>query len=406
MSLCGTLYTEVDSQAADMPDQTKIARVILRNYKSFRECDVSLGPITFLVGPNGAGKSNFVEALRFVSDALSSSLERALDTRSGFRSIIHRGANQESVISFELHLRLGEGKTARYLVQIGAVEDGPVSIVREECIVEGSAGEEWFRVRHGKVESNQGVTPAASEEKLYLVNASGLAAFEPVYRALSSIAVYNPVPDEIRGFKTEKRYRTLDRNGSALAETIFKLKRSSPERMARVTDYLRRINSSLLDVDAISVDANYDLRFHSDGGIGVTEEFPSQNASDGTLRALAVLVALFQERDRYPLTITGLEEPEAGLHPAAAGVLFDSLMESSHAGQIVVTSYSPDLLDRDDIPEDAIRAVAMSGGRTIIGPINGVARSALKERLYTAGELMRMDQLQPEGAPEYAPNAG
>src|SRR5438477_4564209 len=258
-----------------MPDRTntKISLVILHNYKSLRDCDVILEAITFLVGPNGAGKSNFLEALRFVSYALSSSLEQALDSRSGFRDIIHKGASAESVISFEVFFRLGEDKTGSYLVQIGAVQDGPVSVIREECSVASARANDWFKVHSGVVASNQGVTPAASEGRLYLVNASGLAAFEPVYRALSSIAVYNPVPDEIRGFKTEKRYRNLDRTGSALAETVFKLKRSAPERLARVTDYLRRINPSVLDVDAVSVDANYNLRFESDRGNGVPEEF-------------------------------------------------------------------------------------------------------------------------------------
>lgn len=384
-----------------MPYHTKISRVILHNYKSLRDCDVCLGPITFLVGPNGAGKSNFLEALRFVSYALSSSLEQALDARSGFRSIIHKGTGAESAISFEIFFRLEDDRTGSYLVQIAAVEDGPVSVVKEECSVSSARGSDWFKVHRGVVSSNQGVTPAASEGKLYLVNASGLPAFESTYRALSTITVYNPVPDEIRGFKTEKRYRNLDRTGSALAETVFKLKRSAPERLARVTDYLHRINPSVLDIFAVSVDENYNLRFESDSGSGVREIFPSQNASDGTLRALAVLVALFQESDR-PLSLTGLEEPEAGLHPAAAGVLFDSLIEASQLGQVVVTSHSPDLLDREDIPEESIKAVAMCEGRTIIGRVDSVARSALRERLYTAGELMRMDQLRPEGIPDCA----
>src|SRR5947199_747482 len=79
-------------------ENNEISRVVLRNYKSIRECDVHLGPITFLVGANGAGKSNFVEALRFLSYGLSSSLEQALDNRSGFRSIVHRGSDRASAI--------------------------------------------------------------------------------------------------------------------------------------------------------------------------------------------------------------------------------------------------------------------------------------------------------------------
>ncbi|WP_343414230.1 AAA family ATPase [Candidatus Amarolinea dominans] len=56
-----------------MRDATFLRRVVLQNYKSIAGCDVQLGPLTFLVGPNGAGKSNFLDALRFVADALRTS---------------------------------------------------------------------------------------------------------------------------------------------------------------------------------------------------------------------------------------------------------------------------------------------------------------------------------------------
>ena len=378
-----------------MSERNEISRVVLRNYKSIRSCDVSLGPITFLVGPNGAGKSNFVEALRFLSYGLSNSLESALDNRSGFRSIVHRGADKEAV-SIDVFFRLEDERKGNYLVEIGALENGTATVRREEC----SVGGEWFKVGEGVVKSNQGLTPAASQEKLYLVNASGLAAFEPVYRALSNVKVYNPVPDQIRGIKSAVTFAYLNRLADNLAQTIFKLKASAPERLSRVIDYLRRINPGLLNIDAGTADDSFYLRFEMDRGSGIGEEFHTQNISDGTLRALAVLVALFQTSDRYPLTLIGLEEPEAGLHPAAGGVLFDSLMEASQFRQVVVTSHSPDLLDREDIPENSLKAVEMCDGGTIIGEVDEAGRSALRERLYTAGELMRMGQLRPECVPD------
>src|SRR3954454_24703517 len=254
----GSILKKIASQ---MLDQRHISRVILNNYKSLRECDVSLGSITFLVGPNGAGKSNFVEALRFLSYALSSSLEQALDARAGFRSIIHKGVASGPTICFEIFFNIRDGTHGRYFVQIGASGEGPISIGKEECTIRSSSGEDWFKVNGGVVTRNHGVTPAASEDKLYLVNASGLRPFESVYRVLSAMAVYNPVPDEIRGFNPEKRYRNLDRTGSALAETLFRLKTSAPERLNRITEYLRRITPSVLAVDPVSIDANYSLRF-------------------------------------------------------------------------------------------------------------------------------------------------
>ena len=67
-----------------MKDSTFITRVFLKNYKSIAACDVWLQPLTFLVGPNGTGKSNFLDALRFVADALNSSLGHAIRDRGGW----------------------------------------------------------------------------------------------------------------------------------------------------------------------------------------------------------------------------------------------------------------------------------------------------------------------------------
>ncbi|MBI3973246.1 MAG: ATP-binding protein [Chloroflexi bacterium] len=120
--------------------------------------------------------------------------------------------------------------------------------------------------------------------------------------------------------------------------------------------------------------------------------------SDGTLRALGVLVALLQARSSTgpPIPLVGIEEPETALHPAAVAILLDSLRDASHSTQVVVTSHSPDLLDSKDVETDSILAVTAEDGPTRIAPLDDVSRSVLRERLYTAGELLRMNQLTPE----------
>ena len=69
---------------------TFLTRVILKNYKSIAACDVRFGPLSFLLGPNGAGKSNFLDALRFVTDSLRTSLEHAIRDRGGFLTCVRR----------------------------------------------------------------------------------------------------------------------------------------------------------------------------------------------------------------------------------------------------------------------------------------------------------------------------
>jgi predicted ATPase len=125
--------------------------------------------------------------------------------------------------------------------------------------------------------------------------------------------------------------------------------------------------------------------------------FGPTSMSDGTIRAAGVLAALFQPAvldGRVPLV--GIEEPEAALHPAAAGVLFDALTEASKRVQVIATSQSPDLLDRDDLDVATVRAVSMRDGLTSIGEVDEASRSIVHDKLYTLGELMRGNQISPE----------
>jgi len=73
-----------------MTDSVFLTRVVLYNYKSIAACDVRSGPLTCLLGPNGSGKSNFVDALRLVRDALSDSLDSALDRRGRWVEVVNR----------------------------------------------------------------------------------------------------------------------------------------------------------------------------------------------------------------------------------------------------------------------------------------------------------------------------
>jgi hypothetical protein len=63
---------------------------------------------------------------------------------------------------------------------------------------------------------------------------------------------------------------------------------------------------------------------------------------------------------------------------------------------VIATSHSAELLDNKDLPEDSLLAVVAEANETRIGPIDAVGRESLRERLYTAGELLRMSQLLPD----------
>jgi predicted ATPase len=166
----------------------------------------------------------------------------------------------------------------------------------------------------------------------------------------------------------------------------------------RIEEYLGKVVPEVSGVDRKAVGPKETLEFRQKvRGARDPWRFLAANMSDGTLRALGVLVALFQAAGNGDVRrLIGIEEPEVALHPAAAGVLTDSLREASLSAQVLVTSHSPDLLDDESISDDGILAVVAEHGETKIAPLDEAGRSALHDRLYTAGELLRMDQLRPD----------
>lgn len=90
-----------------------LTRVILRNYKSIANCDVSLWALTFLVGRNGAGKSSFLDALHFVRDGLSESLDIALRNRGGVGEVRRRSGGHPTHFLIRLDFDLPSGQHRR-----------------------------------------------------------------------------------------------------------------------------------------------------------------------------------------------------------------------------------------------------------------------------------------------------
>jgi len=379
-----------------------LSRVLLKNYKSIANCLVKLGPLNFLVGPNGAGKSNFLDALRFAAESLNTSLEHALRERGGIAEVRRRSSGHPTHFGIRLEYTLANGCAGHYAFRIGALPTGGSEVQQEECRVYGPAfSNEWFyQVERGRVvKSLPPIVPAAAPDRLYLVAASGLPEFRPLYDALSHMGFYHFNPDEIRNLQSSDTGEVLLRDGRNLPSVLHALGRDSPDTRNRVVEFLSKIVPEIEEVTIKRMGNKETLEFHqrvcADGGIW---KFLAENMSDGTLRALGVLTALLQSADggakRVPLV--GIEEPEMAIHPDAAGVLRDALRTAAQMTQVIVTSHSPDLLDDKDVGDDWVLAVTIDDGETKIGPLNEIDRCLLRDRLFTAGELLKQGQLTPD----------
>ena len=380
---------------------TAVTRVALRNYKSIAACDVALPPLTFLVGPNGSGKSNFLDALRFVAQALRFSPEHALRERGGINEVRRRSRGHPNHFAVRVDFRVPEA-TGSYAFEIGARSKGRYFVRREDCIVRAADPEKsgFFRIEDGQHRSSSmsPPLPTGGSDRLYLLPASTYEVFRPVYDTLAGMGFYNLNPAQIRELQSPDPGDLLDRDGGNVASVLDRMKSQSPSDAGRIGDYLAKVAPGTSSVEPRTIGPKLTLEFRQQvRGDPNPWRFLANNVSDGTLRALGVLAALFQRpRASRSARLVGIEEPETALHPAAAGVLADILLEASRRVQVIVTSHSADLLDRKTIPLESILAVVSEDGETKVSRLDETGRATLRDGLFTVGELLRMNQLAPD----------
>ena len=379
-----------------------LRRVALHNYKSIGQCKVDLSSLNVLVGPNGSGKSNFIDALRLISESLSETLDYAIRQRGGIGEVRRRSGGHPSHFAISLRLRLDECVNASFAFRIGALPQGAFYVQREQAHISGDGLEEaYYDVQTGQLRSGSAqlrAPPKVVEDRLYLGAVSGSPAFRPLFDALSGMGFYNINPTEIRELQPHDRGTILSRSGHNLSSVVKRLRDESSHSIVRVEDYLRRIVPGIEGVDHRQLGPRETLEFRQDvQGQQHPWRFYAATMSDGTLRSLGVLTALFQfsPSDRGSIPLVAIEEPESTVHPAAAHTIMDAMLEASKRGQIIATTHSPDLLEHEGLDPNQLIAVWKTEGKTLMAPVDAASISAIKDDLYTPGELLRQNQLHP-----------
>lgn len=375
-----------------------VDRVVLRNFKSIGYCEIKLQPLTYLVGQNGAGKSNFLDALHFVRDALSDSLDSAINSRGGISEVRRRSSGHPTHFAIRLDITLQDGCKGHYAFRIASIASGGYEVQNEECVISAIGKGPFFRIERGQIkDTSEDTFPAITSDRLALVAASGMTAFRPVFDALTSMGFYNFNPKMMQELQKPQDGRLLTPSGDNIASVIGRLEKAAPDGLQTIQEYLQSIAPMVHGVKRKSIGPMETLEFRQEmAGAKHPWRFLAQNMSDGTLRSLGVLAALLQGgKERAPMVV-GIEEPETALHPAASASLREVLEDASITTQVLVTSHSPDLLDDRDLDADSVLAVVSEGGDTKIAPLDESSRQVMRGHLFSAGELLRLNQLAPD----------
>ncbi len=369
-----------------------IKSVWVKNYRSIADIRVNLEPVTILVGHNGSGKSNFVDVFRFIYDALRLGLDIAIANRDGIKAL-RRWSAKSRPYDVEIGMRI-ETDTfiATYSITLGSKGLGGYTVKNEQCVIQDFATKQEVRYETNNgvwVHAPQDVSPLSTERTLILPLLATTQPYAKLYAYMTSFAFYNISPSTMAVPQKPANPYPLDEEGSNFASTLREMQRTKSSRMESLRESLNAALPDVVDFQVSQVGGYLITRLKHQMPNHEKAAFELFHESNGTLRLLGILVALHQDAQR---TLLALEEPELTIHPGALGVLWDEIESVGDRSQVFITTHSADLLDMCRVEQ--LRVVEKIEGITFINSIDETQRTAIKERLFAPGELMRAQGLR------------
>ena len=330
-----------------------LLRLTVKRYRSLLDQSIDLnGDVNLFIGANASGKSYILDVLRFLHEGVRAGDFRVpVNSRGGIVHLAWKGAPAQQI---ELALILDDdGKRYEWSVRL-VKEDGPdfqvVERVEEShpgkppsIVLEAQkgAGSWWSGEEGRKVDLKRSQTICA------LAAASADASFPArgIAECVERWGFFDPSPFLLRRDWAGLDSAKFDPYGRNLAETLYRIERSSPDVFERIVEATRSVVGLPSKIETRESEDRFYFVQHEPG-----LQYPvhQMGISSGTLRILALMTALYGDPEP---NLMGIEEPENYVHPTAISSFVDHLKDARERAQFMVTTHSPLLLDCLGDPE-------------------------------------------------------
>lgn len=368
-----------------------ITRLILKNWRNFRDVDVNLRERTYLIGANASGKSNFLDVFRFLRDVSKpqgGGLQKAIVDRGGIQKLRCLHARKDPEVLIEVHVaeNLDEDPRWRYLLAFKPEGKGAqrTLISREEVW----DGQKFLLKRPNKQDVNDPMrlTQTALEQILANSDFRELALFFGETTYLHLVPQLLKYGELIGGQRLDD-----DPFGQGFLERIARTPTKARD------SRLKKIEAAL----ALAVPQFKELRYNPDKVNGrphleamYTHYRPNagwqreDQFSDGTLRLLGLFWVLL-EGDSLLL----LEEPELSLNDAIVREIPRLLQRLQRdrkrkARQVLISTHSEALLSNPGIDGRGVLLLEPVAEGTKIRAVNEIEMNALRSGLSVAEVLL------------------
>ncbi|MFN8712085.1 MAG: AAA family ATPase [Bacteroidota bacterium] len=326
-----------------------ISKLTIEGFKSIRKLDgFEPSAINVFIGQNGAGKSNFINFFKFLANMLSGTgnLSEYTGRMGGATEILFEG-DENTPLKSEIILTTDAGRN-EYSFRLSHAS-GDSFIFNEEKFRfiannRHEASVSWVSLGSGHKEAQ---IIQINKESLYAMSQTVIKSF---LQKLSVYQFHNTTTNSpIRETKADVQIGWfLNEDGRNIAAVLFQLKNNEPSIYQKIVLILRQIIPFFDDFELYSEYDKVYLRWREKQSSKI---FVATHASDGMLRAMALVTLLNLPKGRLPDVIF-IDEPELGLHPSAIGTICSLIHSASEYSQIFIATQNGDMLNEfsaDDI---------------------------------------------------------
>ena len=315
-------------------NQNQLSRIVLKGFKSIRECNLQLSKLNVLIGANGSGKSNFIAFFQLIQQILANNLQLYVSKQGGADSLLHFGRKKTHQLVAELYF----GNNG-YKFVLEPTQDNRMVFFNENL---------WWNVYGDrKVGSGHFETRVESQKKRTKI-------YDYTVPVMQSWRLYH-FHDTSDSALVKQRQAINDNiylrsDAQNLAAYLYLLKEQYQTNYQRIVKTIQLVAPFFGD---------FYLRPHPNNKDQIELEwvekgedipFKAYQLSDGTLRFICLATVLMQPEDKQPEMIL-IDEPELGLHPYAINVLASLLRSTAKSKQVIVSTQSVALLNEFDVSD-------------------------------------------------------
>ena len=348
---------------------------------------------TVLIGANGSGKSGFVRFFEMTSWMIGAHrLDEFVQRQGGADDQLFGGSKVSPRMEAEVAMRTESGRNDYRFALAHAHPDRFVFT------------DEAFRFsRKGLLDTEAPWQPLGSghsEAKIVEAAQAGDSAGVNQTTARVLVGLLNRCAayqfhDTSHDSPIKKKWDAEDNgylksHGGNLAAVLLRLEREDGRRFESICGHIRRV---LPVFDRFEIEESYGKALLRWKARGMDKTIGAHLTSDGSLRLFALVTLLNLPPGMLPDVLL-LDEPELGLHPAAAALVGDMVKARAEERQVIAATQSPLLVDAFDL--DEILVLDLQEGRTKVRRCDEEAyRDWLED--HTTGELWQKNLI--EGRP-------